>query len=194
MEIEIIKGNENVNALAAPAVSSVLAQVAPKAPALLARMFADPYLLAKEDRTDLVQGLRACVAAHPHVSELRVLFGMALCVDYKVQEAIEELQEGVRLAPDSFIAQLKMGELWMRLRVVERAEEHTRQAALLAQNMAQSELARRQAATIRGYVHNGIRRGAYAYKGPIYLLTLVRRLWTRNRSDADALVATAEIQ
>ena len=59
--------------------------------------------------------------------------------------------KGVRLAPDSFIAQLKMGELWMRLRVIEKAEEHTRQAALLAQNMAQSELARRQAATIRTY-------------------------------------------
>ena len=89
------------------------------------------------------------MAAYPTVSELRVLFGMALCVDFKVQDAIEELKEGVRLAPDSFIAQLKMGELWMRLRVIEKAEEHTRQAALLAQNMAQSELARRQAATIR---------------------------------------------
>ena len=72
----------------------------------------------KTERAELVQGLRECVAAHPDVSELRVLFGMALCVDFKVQEAIEELREGVRLAPDSFIAQLKMGELWMRLRVM----------------------------------------------------------------------------
>ena len=109
----------------------------------------------KEERAELVQGLRECVAAHPDVSELRVLFGMALCVDFQVPDAIEELREGVRLAPDSFIAQLKMGELWMRLRVIEKAEEHTRQAALLAQNMAQSELARRQAATIRTYCRTG---------------------------------------
>jgi len=34
---------------------------------------------------------------------------MALCVNLEVQEAMEELREGVRLAPDSFIAQLKMG-------------------------------------------------------------------------------------
>jgi len=29
---------------------------------------------------------------------------------------MEELGQSVRLAPNSFIAQLKMGELWMRLR------------------------------------------------------------------------------
>ncbi len=193
MEIEMMPRNENSNALAAPAVSSALAQIAPKAEGLLAQMFADPYLLSKEDRTDLVQGLRDCVAAHPTVSELRVLFGMALCVDFKVQEAIEELREGVRLAPDSFIAQLKMGELWMRLRVCEKAEEHTRQAALLAQNMAQSELARRQAATIRTYVHNGIKRGGFSYMMPWHAVSRLRKLWSRDRAESEALAA-ADIQ
>jgi hypothetical protein len=152
-------------------------------------MFADPYLLSKEDRAELVQGLRECVAAHPTVSELRVLFGMTLCVDFKVQEAIEELREGVRLAPDSFIAQLKMGELWMRLRVCERAEEHTRQAALLAQNMAQSELARRQAAAIRTLMHNGIKRGGFSYKNPWQLVTSIRWLLSKDRGEAEALAA-----
>jgi hypothetical protein len=189
MEIEMMPRNENSSALAAPAVSSVLAQVAPGAQSLLVRMFADPYLLAKEDRAELVQGLRACVTAHPTVPELRVLFGMALCVDFKVQEAIEELREGVRLAPDSFIAQLKMGELWMRLRVCEKAEAHTREAALLAQNMAQSELARRQAATIRTYVHNGIKRGGFSYMMPWHLVTRVRKLWSKDAGEAEALAA-----
>jgi hypothetical protein len=195
MEIELMPNNENSNALAAPAASSVLAQVAPKAQGLLVRMFADPYLLAKEERADLVRGLRECVAAYPKVSELRVLFGMALCVDFNVQDAIEELKEGVRLAPDSFIAQLKMGELWMRLRVIEKAEKHTHQAALLAQNMAQSELARRQAATIRGYVHSGIKRGGFSYMSPWHLVSRVRRLWTRDQqSEAEAIAATAEVR
>jgi len=35
----------------------------------------------------------------------------------------------------------------MRLRVINKAEEHTKLAGLLAQNLAQSELARKQAAT-----------------------------------------------
>jgi tetratricopeptide (TPR) repeat protein len=187
MGIEMMPEIENSSALSAPSVSSALAQIAPRAQGLLVRMFADPYLLSKEDRADLVQGLRECVVAHPNVSELRVLFGMALCVDFKAQEAIEELREGVRLAPDSFIAHLKMGELWMRLRVCEKAEEHTRQAALLAQNMAQSELARRQAATIRTYMHNGIKRGVFGYVNPWHLVSNIQKLWKRDRPEAEAL-------
>jgi hypothetical protein len=104
-----------------------------------------------------------------------------------VRDAIEELREGVRLAPDSFIAQLKMGELWMRLRVIEKAEEHTRQAALLARNIMQSELARRQAATIRTLLHNGIKRDGPSYKGPWHLVTSIRKFWKRDRVEGEAL-------
>src|SRR5712671_5826970 len=152
---------QNAEALVANASSPVLARIPVKTQGSLLRMFADPHLLEKQERADLVHGLRECVRAHPEVSELRVLYGMALCVDFKVENAIEELREGVRLAPDSFIAHLKMGELWMRLRVMDKAEEHTRQAGLLATNLAQSELARRQAASIRGMKQVGIERGGY---------------------------------
>ena len=191
MEIEMTPRKESSNALAAPVTSSALAKIAPRAQGLLMRMFADPNVLAKEDRAELVQELRECVAALPKMSELRVLYGMALCVNFEVQTAMEELREGVRLAPDSFIAQLKMGELWMRLRVCERAKEHTHQAALLAQNMAQSELARRQAATIRTMMREGVERGGYSYKSPWQLVAGFRKLWKRDRSEVEALT-TAE--
>jgi hypothetical protein len=192
-DLEIITNVQNTDALAAAASSPVLARIPAKTQGSLLRMFADPHLLEKQERADLVQGLRECVRAHPEVSELRVLFGMALCVDFKVEDAIEELREGVRLAPDSFIAQLKMGELWMRLRVIEKAEEHTHQAALLARNMMQSELARRQAATLRTLVHNGIKRDGPSYKGPWHLVTIFRKLWKRDRAGDEAL-ATVETQ
>ncbi len=182
---------QNAEALVANASSSVLARIPVKTQGSLLRMFADPHLLEKQERADLVHGLRECVRAHPEVSELRVLYGMALCVDFKVENAIEELREGVRLAPDSFIAHLKMGELWMRLRVTEKAEEHTHQAALLARNMMQSELARRQAATIRTLVHNGIKRDGPSYRGPWHLVSLLRRLWTRDQGEA---LATADLR
>jgi hypothetical protein len=192
-DLEIITNVQNTDALAAAASSPVLARIPAKTQGSLLRMFADPHLLEKQERADLVQGLRECVRAHPEVSELRVLFGMALCVDFKVEDAIEELREGVRLAPDSFIAQLKMGELWMRLRVIEKAEEHTHQAALLARNMMQSELARRQAATLRTLVHNGIKRDGPSYKGPWHLVTIFRKLWKRDRA-GDETLATVETQ
>ena len=87
---------------------------------------------------------------------------MALCVDLQAQEAMEELRETVNVAPDCFIAQLKFGELLMRLRICEQAAEHTHRAAKLASNTVQSELARRQAATIRTMRREGIERGGYA--------------------------------
>src|SRR5260370_34954072 len=190
-DVQMTSNVQNTDALAANASSPVLARIPVKTQGSLLRMFADAYLLEKQERSELVHGLRECVRAHPEVSELRVLYGMALCVDFKVEDAIEELREGVRLAPDSFIANLKMGELWMRLRVIEKAEEHTHQAALLARNMMQSELARRQAATLRSLVHNGIKRAGPASTAPWFLVTRLRRLWNRDQSEA---LATADIR
>jgi Tfp pilus assembly protein PilF len=122
------------------------------------------------------------VAEYPQIGELRVLLGMALCVNFDVQTAIEEFRTAVELAPRSFIAHLKMGELWMRLRVAGKAEDHTRQAGLLARNMAQSEVARRQAATIRTMRGQGIERGGYRL--PFLSFQRLRRLlsWGANRS------------
>ena len=67
----------------------------------------------------------------------------------------------MRLDPNSFIAHLKMGELWMRLRVMDKAEEHTQRAGSAGQNIAQAELARRQDASIRAMKQAGIERGGY---------------------------------
>ena len=110
---------------------------------------------------------------------------MALCVNLDAQAAMDELGEAVSLDPQSFIAHLKMGELWMRLRVMPKAEDHTRQAAMPAQKLAQSELARRQATTIRTMMREGIERGGY--RTPWFSVARPRRLWTRNRGEAEAL-------
>lgn len=168
--------------LSARVSSLALASIPQGTQGLLLRMFADPYILEKDERASLVAHLKDCVTQYPEVSELRVLLGMALCVNLDAQAAIEELRESVRLAPNSFIAQLKLGELWMHLRVVDKAEEHTRLAALLSRSLAQSELARRQAATLRTMKREGIERGGY--KSPFGKVThLFRRLWTRQHSE-----------
>jgi hypothetical protein len=174
------------SALGARLTSSSLAVVPQRTQVQLLRMFADSSVLEKDERAELVRELRECVKANPQVSDLRVLFGMALCVNFEVPDAIEELREGLRLAPNSFIARLKMGELWMRLRVMDKAEEHTHRAALLAGNRVQAELARRQGASIRAMKHAGIERGGY--KSPWTIVTrVVRRL--RRRESSEAMVA-----
>lgn len=189
-ETNLVPANQNpTDALIAPAPLS-LAGVSAETHGLLLRMFADPRVLAKEEKADLVKQLRGCVALHPKVSDLRVLFGMALSVNLEAQDAMEELGEAVALDPNSFIAHFKMGELWMRLRVCEKAKNHTHQAALLAQNMAQAEMARRQAATLRVMMREGVDRSGY--RTPWFSLGRLRRLWSRNRGKADAL-ATADV-
>src|SRR6266496_3493144 len=184
---EVVRSDPQTQTALSSRVSSLaLSSITPQAQTLLLRMFADPYILEKDDKVALVAQLRECVERFPTVSELRVLLGMALCVNLDVHPAIDELNESVRLAPNSFIAQLKLGELWMRLRVMEKAEEHTRLAALLAQNLAQADLARKQAATIRTMKREGIERGGY--KSPFGgIMRSLRRLW--NRQTAEPSVA-----
>lgn len=175
----VLNDTQTKSALSTRVSSLALSSITSVTQDLLLRMFADPYMLEKDEKTNLVAQLRECVARFPEVSELRVLLGMALCVNFDVHSAIEELNESVRLAPNSFIAQLKLGELWLRLRVCDKAEEHTRIASLLAQNLAQSELARKQAATLRIIKREGIERGGY--KLPFAgVVSLLRRLLARS--------------
>src|SRR5437879_3252199 len=72
----------------------------------LNKMFRDPRVLEPAERIDIVAQLRKAVDRRPEVAELRVLLGMALCVDLQAQEAMEQLRQAVEQAPDSFIAHL----------------------------------------------------------------------------------------
>ena len=181
----LTRNHDEVGSLAlkrAAAPSLSLSSVPSPAQELVLRMFANPNLFEKQERVELVARLRDCVGQNPNVSELRVLLGMALCVNLEVHPAIEELRTAVALDPDSFIAQLKMGELWMRLRVCNKAEEHTLKAARLARNMAQADLARKQAATIRTMLREGVERGGYKTPGQ-WIMRRIKRL-VRSRTEA----------
>lgn len=192
-ETHIVPANQNsVEALAASATSAPLslAGVPARTQGLLLRMFADPRVLAKEEKAEIVNQLRECVALHPKISDLRVVYGMALSVNLDAQQALEELGEAVTLDPNSFIAHFKMGELWMRLRVCEKARDHTHYAATLAQNLAQAEMARRQATMLRTMMREGVDRNGY--RTPWLSFGRLRRLWSRNRGESESL-ATADI-
>ena len=155
----------------------------------LLRMFRDPSVLDREERVELVSQLQEAVALEPDVSELRVLLGMAHSVNFDGQSALEEMREACDLAPDSFIAQLKFGELLMRLRICDQAAEHTKLAAELATSSLQAEMARRQAATIRTMQREGIERGGYGRILKIFRLP--RALFSRRGEDKASLVVSA---
>ncbi len=144
-----------------PRISPARVLDAERLPVCCLRMFRDPRVLEPDERGDLIAQLRTAVELEPHVPEIRVLLGMALCVDLQAQEALEQLREATRQAPDCFIARLKFGELLMRLRICDQAAEETQKAAQLATNDFQADLARKQAATIRTMRREGIERGGY---------------------------------
>ncbi len=152
---------------------------------LLVRMFRDPRILEPSERKSLVAQLRTAVELEPRVPEIRVLLGMALSVDLQVQEAMEQLRESTRQAPDCFIARLKFGELLMRLRICRQAEEETQMAARLASNAVQAELARKQAAAIRVMLREGIERGGWG--------SLVPRIFRPRRKSRQQSVAPVYI-
>lgn len=143
------------------AESSFLAVIPTQTKTQVFRMFRDPRVLNADERTELIEQLRQAVALMPELSELRVVFGMALAVDLQAQEALEQLRTAARRDPNCFMARLKLGEMLMRLRICDQAAEETKQASLLATNAAQSELARRQASTIRTMLREGMERGGY---------------------------------
>ena len=155
----------------------------PEASQTLERMFRDPRLIEGQERADLIAQLRNALDLAPHVPEVRVLYGMALCVDLQAQEALEQMREAVSQAPDCFIARLKFGELLMRLRICDQAAEHTDEAARLASNAVQSDLARRQAATIRTMRREGVERGVRSRMLPF-------RRKNKERSSVPALAST----
>jgi tetratricopeptide (TPR) repeat protein len=178
-------GNDEEMFLVAPAHAPLALPtvLGPEPTRLLQRMFRDPRALAPQERGDLIARLRESVELAPQVPEIRVLLGMALCVDLQAQQALEELRESVKIAPESFVAQLKFGELLMRLRVCDQAAEHTQRAAQLAANDVQAEMARKQAATIRTMLREGIERGGYKT-----LLPNVLRFRRKSASASNAAV------
>lgn len=141
--------------------ASLPVPIQPEVQVTLLRMFRDPYVLEEGERTELITQLKSAVENNPQIPEFRVLLGMALCVDLKTQPALDQLRTAVAMAPDNFMARLKLGELLMRLRICDQAEDQTREAAKLAVNTAQADLARRQAATLRTMRREGIERGGY---------------------------------
>lgn len=162
-------GEARLPVAAAQALPTLPTVLNPATSNLLVRMFRDPRVLEEHERDDLIANLRRAVDMVPQQPEVRVLLGMALCVDLQAQEALEELRAAVTMAPDCFIARFKFGELLMRLRICDQAEEQTHQAALLASNIVQSEMARKQAATIRTMLREGIERGGYGCLIPGFL-------------------------
>jgi hypothetical protein len=82
---------------------------------------------------------------------------MAYAVNYDVYKSLDALEAAVGIDPEHFWSQLKLAELWYRLRALPRAEEETKRALDLARTPWQISLARTQLRQIRKLLHEGTR-------------------------------------
>jgi hypothetical protein len=98
---------------------------------------------------EYIQALEAACLDQPQSADLRTCLGLAHAVNLDVYKSMDALEDAIRIEPTHFWAQLKYGELQLRLRALVAAERETAKAVHLARNAWQLAVARQQLRTIR---------------------------------------------
>ena len=131
----------------------------------------DPHTVSPEVLAGYIQRLEQACLDNPQSADLRTCLGMAYAVNYDVYKSMDALEAATSIDPEHFWAQLKCGELYYRLRALDRAEEESLKAVDLAQTPWQLSLARGQLKEIRTLKHGAIRN--VAWTKPLGMPTMV---------------------
>jgi hypothetical protein len=115
----------------------------------------DPHSVPPEKLAELIATLKQACLQNPDNAALRTCLGMAHAMNYDVYSSMEALESAMRIAPQDFFAQLKYGELFFRVRALQRAEQETLRGLELAVSSQEMSLARKQLAHIRQTSHGG---------------------------------------
>jgi hypothetical protein len=135
----------------------------------------DPHTVNKQELKSYIELLKLAALQHPDNADIRTCLGMAHAMNLDVYASIDALEEARRIEPSNFFAQLKYGELWYRLRALERAEPETAKAIELAANAWELGLARKQIAEIRRLKREGTQKPVWSKSlvAPLLLMLLV---------------------
>ncbi|MBZ5578574.1 MAG: hypothetical protein LAP40_18590 [Acidobacteriia bacterium] len=132
------------------------AELTPTAPLRLPPVpWRDPYTVSPAKLAEYIRTLELACEQNPRSADLRTCLGMAHAMNYDVYKSMDALQLAVQLEPDHFFAQLKVSELYYRLRALIRAEQETLKAMDLATNSWELNLARKQLQEIRKLMREG---------------------------------------
>src|SRR5512143_815368 len=115
----------------------------------------DPQSVSKQELAVHIGALARACEENPRSADLRTCLGMAYAMNYEVYKSMDTLEAAVNLDESHFLAQLKLSELFYRLRALPRAEEETLKAVDLARNGWELSLARKQLQEIRRLIHEG---------------------------------------
>ena len=121
----------------------------------------DPSTVSKQELAAHINSLETACLDNPGSADLRTCLGMAYAMNFEVYKSMDALETAVNLDQTHFFAQLKLSELFYRLRALLRAEEETLKAVHLAQNAWELSLARKQLQEIRRLIHDGTQKPAW---------------------------------
>ena len=135
----------------------------------------DPHTVSKEELALHISSLEKGCAENPHSADLRTCLGMAYAMNFEAYKSMDALEAAVKLDETHFFAQLKLSELFYRLRALPKAEEETLKALNLAQNAWELSLARRQLQEIRRLIREGTQKPAWnkPLKNPTIILVVM---------------------
>src|SRR5437868_6511055 len=85
----------------------------------------DPQTVAPAKLAEYIGQLEVACEQNPHSADLRTCLGMARAMNFDVYKSMDALEEACRIDPQNFFAQLKLSELYYRLRALAVAEEET---------------------------------------------------------------------
>jgi tetratricopeptide (TPR) repeat protein len=108
-----------------------------------------------------VSALSHTVAMAPSFSDGRIFLGIAHSLSCEIYPAIDQLEKATELAPDSFIAQYALAQLYFKLRVVEKAYEHAQSALKSVANIEQRKMLTQLLREERARERNGIARPSF---------------------------------
>lgn len=142
--------------------------------------------LERGDTSAAIVHFRAALALEPASIPARVHLATAYAVDAQVHQAIELFEEALVPAPDDFLANLKLGELYLRLWVPEKARKHLGVAREVSRTPGEREMVRRLLAVEAGRERRRIDRPSFGSASTGYEPG-VRRLWNQLRAWCRAL-------
>ncbi len=118
----------------------------------------DPHTVPLEQRKAVIRNLEQACAENPESADLRTCLAMVHAVNYDAYKSLDALQDALNINPNHFFAQLKLAELWYRLRALPKAEEEGIKALNLASNASEYQMARAQLQEIRKLINNSFAR------------------------------------
>src|SRR6185369_8545345 len=121
----------------------------------------DPQSVSKQELAVHINSLEKACQENPQSADLRTCLGMAYAMNFEAYKSMDALEAAVNLDQTHFLAQLKLSELFYRLRALPRAEEETLKAVDLAGNSWELSLARKQLQEIRRLIREGTQKPAW---------------------------------